>query len=137
MELAKNRLILGQFYSTLLYFPSILTDHKAFHNSVGKLMGICTRFSNLRDAKIEKNICQRDSIYVVWKFAYVHGVVGISLFLGKNTECSSIIFLSLKQHQNPNLQNNSFYILRIGFRMGYKNKPKRLGSISPSLRSID
>ena len=62
VELAKNMLILGQFYSTLLYFPSILTDHKAFHNSVGKLMGICTKFSNLRDAKIEKNICQREII---------------------------------------------------------------------------
>ena len=28
----------------------------------------------------------QDSIYVVWQFAYVHGVAEISLLSGKNTE---------------------------------------------------
>ena len=72
----------------------------------------------------KKNNHKQDSIYVVWQFAYIHGVAGISLFLGKNTECSSTIFLSKKRHQNPNLQSNRFYILRTGFTMDYKNGPK-------------
>ena len=54
----------------------------------------------------------QDSIYVVRQFTYVYGVIRISLFSWKNTECGSTVFLSKKRHQNPNLQNNSFYILR-------------------------
>ena len=61
---------------------------------------------------------------MVQQFAYIHGVAGISLFSGKNTECGSTIFLSQKRHRNPNLQNYCFYILRTGFTMGYKNRPK-------------
>ena len=34
----------------------------------------------------EKQSHTQDSIYVVRQFAYVHGVVGISLLSGKNTE---------------------------------------------------
>ena len=32
---------------------------------------------------LKKNNHKQDSIYVVWQFAYIHGVAGISLFLGK------------------------------------------------------
>ena len=71
----------------------------------------------------------QDSIYVVWQFAYIHGIAGISLFSRKNTKCGSTVFLSQKQHQNPNLQNNSFYIQHTGFTMGYKK--------GLSLRSMD
>ena len=45
---------------------------------------------------------------MIRQFAYIHEVAGILLFLGKNIECSSIVFLSKKRHQNPNLQNNNF-----------------------------
>ena len=62
----------------------------------------------------KKNDHTQDSIYVVRQFAYVHEIAEISLFLGKNTEYSSTVFLFQKQHQKPNLQNNSFYILRTG-----------------------
>ena len=68
----------------------------------------------------KKNNHTQDNIYVVWQFAYIHRVAGISLFLVKNTKCGSMIFLSKKWHQNPNLQNNSFYFLRTGF----TNRPK-------------
>ena len=47
-----------------------------------------------------KNNHTQDSIYVVWQFAYIHEVVGISLFLGKNTRCDSTIF-SLKSNIKP------------------------------------
>ena len=72
----------------------------------------------------KKNNHTQNSIYVVWQFAYIHGVTEISLFSGKNTKCSSTIFLSIKRHQNLNLQSNRFYILRTGFTMDYKNGPK-------------
>ena len=51
---------------------------------------------------------------MVRQFSYVHEVAEISLFSGKNAEYGSTIFLFQKQHQKPNLQNNSFYILRTG-----------------------
>ena len=47
-----------------------------------------------------KNNHTQDSIYMVWQFAYIHEVVGISLFLGKNTRCGSTIF-SLKNNIKP------------------------------------
>ena len=34
----------------------------------------------------KKNNYTQDSIYVVWQFAYVHRVTGISLLSGKDTE---------------------------------------------------
>ena len=61
------------------------------------MKGINTKFTNLWDAKIEKNMCQRitqDNIYVVRQFAYVHGVVGISLFIRKNYKMQQYSFLS-------------------------------------------
>ena len=85
----------------------------------------------------EKNICQRkiitqDSIYMIWQFVYIHRIAEISLFSGKNTKCSSTIFLFKKRHQNLNLQSNRFYILRTGFTMDYKNGPKIFpGAITP------
>ena len=46
-------------------------------------------------AKEKINNDTQDSVYVIRQFAYVYGVAGISLFLGKNTECGSTVF-SLK-----------------------------------------
>ena len=52
-------------------------------------MGICTKFLDLWDAKIEKkytpkkNNHTQDSIYMVRQFAYVYEVAGISLFSRK------------------------------------------------------
>ena len=89
----------------------------------------------------KKNNHTQDSIYVVRQFTYVHGVARISLFLGKNIDCDSTIFLSQKRRQNPNFQNNSFYNLRTGFTMDYKMSqnfflrgvaPKPLGGLSIS-----
>ena len=57
---------------------------------------------------------------MVRQFVYVHGIAEISLFLRKKYKMRQYGFLFQIQHQNPNLQNNSFYILRILFRMGYK-----------------
>ena len=54
------------------------------------------RCKNREKIMPKKNNYTQDSIYVVWQFAYVHGVIGISLFLGKNTECGSKILLSKK-----------------------------------------
>ena len=56
------------------------------------------KFPNLWDAKIEKKYTSKknnhtqDSIYVIRQFAYIHGVAGISLFSGKNTECGNRVF---------------------------------------------
>ena len=134
-----------------------ILPHQEQHweNLVHFFMGICMKFSDLWYGKknrekymSKKNKHTQDSIYVIRQFAYVHRVAGVSLFSRKNTECGSTFFLSKKRHQNPNLQNNSFYILCIGFTMGYKNGPNffsrgrcprtpKLGPIGPSLRSID
>lgn len=77
--------------------------------------GIFTKFSDLWNEKIKKNMQQRktiiqDNIYVVWKFAYVHGVERISLFSRKNIKCSITIF-TLKNNVNPNFQNHSVSII--------------------------
>ena len=42
-----------------------------------------------------------DNIYVVWQFAYVHGVAEISLFLGKNTEYGNTVFSLSKTTSKP------------------------------------
>ena len=84
------------------------------------------RCKNREKYTSKKNNHTQDSIYVVWQLAYVHGVVGFSLFLRKNTECGSTIFLSKKLYQNPNLQNKNFYILHTWITMGYKNGPKNI-----------
>ena len=50
------------------------------------------RCKNREKYTLKKNNHTQDSIYVVRQFAYVHRVVGISLFLGKNTGCGNIVF---------------------------------------------
>ena len=47
-------------------------------------------------------------------------------------QCNSTVFLSKKWHENPNLQNNNFYILHTGFTMVYKNGLKFF-SLKPPL----
>ena len=42
----------------------------------------------------------KDNIYMIRQFAYVHRIVGISLFLWKNTECDNTVF-SLKNDIKP------------------------------------
>ena len=69
----------------------------------------------------------QDSIYMVWQFAYVHRIAGISLFSGKNTKCGNTFSLSKKRHQNPNLQNNSFY-----FGSDHNPDQTQLGSKKPN-----
>ena len=66
-----------------------------------------------------KKTITHDNIYVVRQFAYVYEVVGISLFLEKNTRYGNTIF-SFKTTSNPNLQNNNFSIMCIEFTIGYK-----------------
>ena len=34
----------------------------------------------------EKQLHAQDNIYVVWQFAYIHGIAGILLLSGKNIE---------------------------------------------------
>ena len=69
------------------------------------MMGICMKFLDLWDVKIEKkytpkkNNHTQNRIYVIRQFAYIHEVTGISLFSRKNTKCSRTIFFSLKKHQ--------------------------------------
>ena len=51
----------------------------------------------------EKQSHAQDNIYVVQQFAYVHGVVGISLLSRKNTEYNLQLeyFLSITKTQQP------------------------------------
>ena len=83
------------------------------------MKGINTKFTNLWDAKIEKNMRQRitqDNIYVVRQFAYVHGVIEISLFIRKNYKMQQYSFLSKNNTPNPNLplkNHNNFISGRI------------------------
>ena len=73
----------------------------------------------------------QDSIYVVRKFAYVHGIIGISLLSGKNTKYNSRLqsFLSIIKHDNNTTLKNPNYKMR--FHNGLN------GPIGPSLRSMD
>ena len=56
------------------------------------------KFPNCEKQKIEKTHTKekqshaQENIYVVWQFAYIHGVAGISLLSRKNTSCDSTIF---------------------------------------------
>ena len=60
--------------------------------------------TNAKEEKKKKQSHAQDSIYMVRQFAYVHGVAGISLLSGKNTEykiaATIFFFLSLKEHGN-------------------------------------
>ena len=53
------------------------------------------RCKNRENYTPKKNNHTQNSIYVVWQFAYVYGVAGISLLSGKNTKCGYSVFLSL------------------------------------------
>ena len=52
--------------------------------------------------KVKQSYAQ-DSIYVIWQFAYVHRVAGISLLSKKITMCGYCVFLSQKQQQDKTL----------------------------------
>ena len=54
---------------------------------------IPVRCKNREKYTPKKNSHTQDRIYVVRELAYIHGVVGISLFSRKNTECGNTIFL--------------------------------------------
>ena len=63
----------------------------------------------MRNKKIKKTQAQKkkkkqshaqDNIYMIWQFAYIHGVAGISLLSEKNTKCGSSVFQSLKNDNN-------------------------------------
>ena len=53
----------------------------------------------------EKQLHTQDNIYVIWQFAYVHEVVGISLLSGKKIQIAATVFHSLTQYDNNNQQN--------------------------------
>ena len=78
---------------------------------VGNIHKICRsmRCKN-RETYVPKKTITQDNTYVLRQFAYAHGVVVISLFIGKCIRCSSTIFLSKMQH-NPNLENHNIYIV--------------------------
>ena len=64
----------------------------------------------------KKNNYTKDSIYVVWQFAYIRRVARDFTTLKKKYRVQQYsFFLSQKRHQNPNLQNNSFYTLCTGY----------------------
>ena len=64
----------------------------------------------------KKNNYTKDSIYVVWQFAYVRRVARDFTTLKKKYRVRQYsFFLSQKRHQNPNLQNNNFYTLCTGY----------------------
>ena len=63
----------------------------------------------MRNKKIEKTHAKekqshaQDNIYVVWQFAYIHGVARISLLSGEKLQrCGSIVFKSIKNNDNNN-----------------------------------
>ena len=83
-----NWLIISSVRMHLVTQLSIDQDFNSLNSCLYKqyMMWISTKFPDLWDVKIEKNIYQRkiithkDSIYVVRQFAYAYRVVGISLF---------------------------------------------------------
>ena len=74
----------------------------------------------VRNKKNRENTRQRkqshaqDNFYVVRQFAYIYGVIGISLLSGKNTKCSYSVFsLPLKTTQHYSSQVESSIGLNI------------------------
>ena len=75
------------------------------------------KFPDLWDTKnrekyLSKKTVAQDNIYMVRQFVYIHEVAGISLFSGKKIQDAAVQFSLSKTISNPNLQNNSFSILR-------------------------
>ena len=74
------------------------------------------RCKNREKYTAKKNNYTKDSIYMVRQFAYVRRVARDFTTLKKKYRVRQYsFFLSKKRHQNPNLQNNSFYTLRTGY----------------------
>ena len=67
----------------------------------------------------------QDNIYVIRQFAYIHGVVGISLLLGKNTEynlrlLTRLIGITLTHTAALEIQYIYIYIyIKVGWRGSY------------------
>ena len=84
------------------------------------MIGICTKFPDLGDAKIEekKYIHQRKIISHKTVFTWFSNLPmskelqGSHYFQGKLQSAAVQFFLSKKKSFNPNLQNKSFYFLR-------------------------
>ena len=66
-------------------FLNEIVDHPCVGNSTEFPTWWETKIIEKTHAK-EKQSHAQDNIYVVWQFAHVHGVVGISLLSEKNTE---------------------------------------------------
>ena len=70
----------------------------------------------VRNKKNRENTRQRkqshtqDNIFVVRQFAYVHGIAGILLLSGKNTECGYSIFIPSKQQEDETLKTMQHYL---------------------------
>ena len=62
----------------------------------------------------KKKITQ-DNIYMVRQFAYIHEVVVISIFSGKNIRCSNIVFFLKTTHQTLISKTKVFTILHTEF----------------------
>ena len=108
------------------------------------MLGIQPKFQTCEKQKNRENKTPKvkqshaqDNIYVVWQFAYVHKVAGISLLSKKITMCGYSVFLSQKQQQDKTLitKKNSFYILCTRFTMGYKTGQEFF--VDPNLCSMD
>ena len=65
------------------------------------------RCKNREKYTLKKNNHTQDSIYMIRQIVYIYGVVRISLFLGKNTRCSSSVF-SLKNNIKPKSPKQQF-----------------------------
>ena len=86
----------------------------------------------MRNKKIEKTHAKekrsyaQNNIYVIQQFIYVHKIAGISILSGKNTSAAIQCFNLSKTTiiKNPNYKSCVFYILCIGFTIGYKTGQK-------------
>ena len=87
-----------------------------------------TRNSQPMRNKNKENTCQRKTITCTRQYLRGSAIClrpqscrDFTIIKEKNTKCGNTIFLSQKTTiTNPNHQNCVFYILRIGFTMGYK-----------------
>ena len=83
-----------------------------WHFCVGKLTSNSQPVKNKKLEKThakEKQLHAQDHIYVVWQFAHVYRVAGISLLSGKSSTCGSSVFFSLKNYNNKTLTAQSLH----------------------------
>lgn len=119
------------------------SDDKCHHiaKKLIKLKEIFMKFPNLWDAKKEekkyaqKKIIIQYSIYVVQQFAYVYGVLGISLFTWKNTRYGSTTF-SLKNNTKPWSPKQNFFYHVHKIHNWLQNRPQIIGP-SRSTRGLN